>query len=70
MNTYTLRILGLCNNFAYVVMLSAAKDILEKEHIHQGENCIVSVHTQNIVCQNIVLMCSHIRISRLYCCYR
>ncbi|RCN48478.1 hypothetical protein ANCCAN_05474, partial [Ancylostoma caninum] len=24
-------ILGLCNNFAYVVMLSAAKDILDTE---------------------------------------
>ncbi|MED6292057.1 hypothetical protein CHARACLAT_029826 [Characodon lateralis] len=26
-----IRLLGLCNNFAYVVMLSAAHDILEKQ---------------------------------------
>ncbi len=25
------RLLGLCNNFAYVIMLSAAKDILDQE---------------------------------------
>lgn len=28
---YCLRLLGLCNNFAYVVMLSAAHDILKKQ---------------------------------------
>ncbi|CAI4223088.1 unnamed protein product [Auanema sp. JU1783] len=31
-NLISFWILGLCNNFAYVIMLSAAKDILEKEH--------------------------------------
>uniref|UniRef100_A0AC34QJS0 Battenin n=2 Tax=Panagrolaimus sp. JU765 TaxID=591449 RepID=A0AC34QJS0_9BILA len=33
-NVIAFWILGLCNNFAYVIMLSAAKDILEsgKEH--------------------------------------
>lgn len=26
------RIFGLCNNFAYVIMLSAAEDILKQDH--------------------------------------
>nr|XP_057905909.1 battenin isoform X2 [Doryrhamphus excisus] len=29
-------LLGLCNNFAYVVMLSAAEDILQKQETHNG----------------------------------
>jgi battenin len=31
-------LLGLCNNFAYVIMLSAAKDILEVEEHHHGDD--------------------------------
>ncbi|KAI1726848.1 CLN3 protein [Ditylenchus destructor] len=50
-NVVAFWILGLCNNFAYVVMLSAAKDILEKEHIHQGESCIEKV--ADIKCSKI-----------------
>lgn len=37
------RLLGLCNNFAYVVMLSAAHDILEKQ---ESENSTTSVRKQ------------------------
>uniref|UniRef100_A0A915DWW9 Battenin n=2 Tax=Ditylenchus dipsaci TaxID=166011 RepID=A0A915DWW9_9BILA len=40
-------ILGLCNNFAYVVMLSAAKDILERSdttnQTHQSTECVKNV---------------------------
>lgn len=31
--SHLLRFLGLCNNFAYVVMLSAAHDILKKQEL-------------------------------------
>uniref|UniRef100_A0AAX7SEW1 PARP-type domain-containing protein n=1 Tax=Astatotilapia calliptera TaxID=8154 RepID=A0AAX7SEW1_ASTCA len=37
------RLLGLCNNFAYVVMLSAAHDILEKQ---ESRNETASVRKQ------------------------
>lgn len=37
------RLLGLCNNFAYVVMLSAAHDILKKE---ESKNSTASVRKQ------------------------
>lgn len=37
------RLLGLCNNFAYVVMLSAAHDILEKQ---ESRNETASVREQ------------------------
>jgi hypothetical protein len=36
-------LLGLCNNFGYVVMLSAAKDILEKSEKSVDTGCIVSL---------------------------
>lgn len=37
------RLLGLCNNFAYVVMLSAAHDILKKQ---ESQNETASVRKQ------------------------
>ena len=38
------RILGLCNNFPYVIMLSAAYDILEQlEHKNTVENDLAEV---------------------------
>lgn len=40
---YNFRLLGLCNNFAYVVMLSAAKDILEKDAKHIEKPCRVGL---------------------------
>ena len=39
------RLLGLCNNFAYVVMLSAAHDILTKQ---QSDNSTTPVRIQPI----------------------
>ncbi|XP_078391811.1 battenin, partial [Cetorhinus maximus] len=36
-------LLGLCNNFSYVIMLSAAHDILSKQ---EGGNATVPIHTQ------------------------
>lgn len=39
-------LLGLCNNFAYVVMLSAAKDILEKDAKHIEKPCREHVTTR------------------------
>ncbi|CAI2299395.1 unnamed protein product [Caenorhabditis sp. 36 PRJEB53466] len=43
-NSVAFWLLGLCNNFAYVVMLSAAKDILEKEDAeHIEKPCRPSV---------------------------
>ena len=35
---YNARLLGLCNNYGYVVMLSAAYDILEKKEGSGGSN--------------------------------
>ncbi|XP_054615904.1 battenin isoform X2 [Dunckerocampus dactyliophorus] len=35
-------LLGLCNNFAYVVMLSAAQDILQKQQSHNATNSSLS----------------------------
>lgn len=41
---FSYRILGLCNNFAYVIMLSAAHDILkdqeQKDHV-ESHNVII-----------------------------
>uniref|UniRef100_A0A8R1E210 Battenin n=1 Tax=Caenorhabditis japonica TaxID=281687 RepID=A0A8R1E210_CAEJA len=45
-NTVAFWLLGLCNNFAYVVMLSAAKDILEKDSKHVEKPCRESVTTR------------------------
>ncbi|EGT38354.1 hypothetical protein CAEBREN_00721 [Caenorhabditis brenneri] len=45
-NSVAFWLLGLCNNFAYVVMLSAAKDILEKDAIHIEKPCRPSVTTR------------------------
>lgn len=42
------RVLGLCNNFAYVIMLSAAKDILEmdkKTNLTSEAACIVRYYS-------------------------
>lgn len=45
-------ILGLCNNFAYVVMLSAAHDILE-DHTNSSTNTSSSNHSNKFDCNNI-----------------
>lgn len=47
-SSHLLRFLGLCNNFGYVVMLSAAHDILRKQ---ESGNSTVTVKTS--------LICSH-----------
>lgn len=41
-SSHLLRLLGLCNNFAYVVMLSAAHDILKKQ---ESGNSTATVRT-------------------------
>jgi battenin len=56
-------LLGLCNNFAYVIMLSAAKDILEvEEHQHGGDDPMNGTnHTTDHCLENISEMkCSPI----------
>uniref|UniRef100_A0A1I7UG29 Battenin n=1 Tax=Caenorhabditis tropicalis TaxID=1561998 RepID=A0A1I7UG29_9PELO len=45
-NSVAFWLLGLCNNFAYVVMLSAAKDILEKDSKHIEKPCRPEVITR------------------------
>ncbi|KAF1770122.1 hypothetical protein GCK72_001940 [Caenorhabditis remanei] len=45
-NSVAFWLLGLCNNFAYVVMLSAAKDILEKDSKHIEKPCRPEVTTR------------------------
>ncbi|CAP31765.2 Protein CBR-CLN-3.2 [Caenorhabditis briggsae] len=45
-NSIAFWLLGLCNNFAYVVMLSAAKDILEKDAKHIEKPCRPEVTTR------------------------
>uniref|UniRef100_A0A3B5LYV8 Battenin n=1 Tax=Xiphophorus couchianus TaxID=32473 RepID=A0A3B5LYV8_9TELE len=45
-------LLGLCNNFAYVVMLSAAHDILEKQ---ESKNSTVTVSSCNVCLQAVLL---------------
>lgn len=48
-------IFGLCNNFAYVIMLSAAHDILREERGEQNKT-----HTVNTTSNSTILVCNRI----------
>ncbi len=53
MNSIYCRFLGLCNNFGYVVMLSAAHDILKKEKTSNSTEPVVHNTTNRLDCNPI-----------------
>lgn len=55
-NFFSYRILGLCNNFAYVIMLSAAHDILkdqeQKDHVGSHNVIIYTCNNRKLFTEN------------------
>ena len=57
------RLLGLCNNFPYVVMLSAAFDILTKVEKKSSNPVSLCVCTFVCICSSYVYLCTCLRVS-------
>jgi battenin len=53
MNLKYFRLLGLCNNFGYVVMLSAAHDILKQEEAHNSTQPVQDNTTNKLDCNPV-----------------